>query len=78
MTPRPEQCAVHTEFSKRLDDRWGEHLEKHEQDRLDVCKKIDLLFDMHHRIEARINWMLGGIACGVFVVQVLINFMKTH
>jgi hypothetical protein len=72
------QCAVHAEFSRRLDNRWDEHLEGHDRERSDICKKIDLLFDLHRRLESRINWLLGGMGAGAFAVQILLNYVRGH
>jgi hypothetical protein len=69
-------CAAHAEFSKRLDDRWDEHLEGHDRERGELCKKIDQIFDLHRRLESRINWLLGGLAACVFGVQLAINLFK--
>lgn len=66
-------CPAHGEFAKRIDDRWDDHLEGHVRERGELCKKIDVLFDLHRKLENRINWLLGGLAVSVYVVQIVIN-----
>lgn len=70
-----ESCPAHAEFSKRIDDRWETHLEGHVLERAELCRKIDSLFSLHRKLESRINWLLGGLAVSVYVVQIVINFL---
>lgn len=73
-----ESCAAHIEFAKRIDDRWDDHLEGHDRERGEMCRKMDKLFDLHRRLENRINWILGGLSAGVFVAQIAFNLIMKH
>lgn len=73
------QCPVHGEFARRLDNRWDDHIEGHVRDKSDMCRKFDLLFDLTRKLDSKINWILGGTAASVFVIQLLLNLLwKGH
>ena len=70
------ECPAHAQFEKRIDDRWDDHIDSHVREKTDLCKKIEMLFDLHRKLESKINWLLGGMAAGAFVTQIVINILS--
>jgi hypothetical protein len=64
------QCGTHAQFEKRLDDRWVCFTEQ----QLDVNRTI---FEKIDRISDKLNWVLGGIALGVPLINILLHFIWT-
>lgn len=69
-------CPIHPEFSKRLDDRWDSHLETHDRERNEICKKFDSVFERFDKLNIKVSVMMGG-AFGIgFVIGLLVEMIK--
>lgn len=77
MTPSNHECCpVHVEFSKRLDDRWGNHLDLHRQREEEICDKIERIFTIIGSLDRKLNWILGAAAIGVPALQFIFHLIS--
>jgi len=71
-----ECCQVHAEFSKRIDDRWNNHLDLHRQREDEICDKIELIFGMISSMERKLNWLVGAAAIAIPAMQLILHLIN--
>lgn len=68
-----DRCSLHPEFSRRLDERWKEHLDQHANSREELCGKLTRMQERLERLDRKISWMAGAIAVGMPLMQLLFH-----
>jgi hypothetical protein len=63
-----EKRPVHDEFTRRIDERWVEHT-KHQ------IGVNGTLFDRIERINSKLNWILGAMAVGLPLMQIIFHLL---
>jgi hypothetical protein len=63
-----ERCPVHDEFTRRIDERWVEHT-RHQ------VGVNSVLFERVEKINSKLSWVLGAIAVGIPLMQIIFHLI---
>jgi len=66
MTEVGTKCGAHDELVRRLDDRWEDFTAHQAITNREIFRKVDL-------ISNKLNWILGGIAIGIPLIQMIFH-----
>ena len=77
------QCPMHNEFSRRVDDRMAAHELNHISERNILCTKldkitedVDKLKDKADKMYVRLNMVLGGFSALWLIVQLAYMYLS--
>lgn len=78
MPPTEGVCPTHSEFARRLDERWREHKEEHTEKQDDICEKFKGIFERLDKQNQKLNWVLGGLAVICPVLMIFVQILVSH